>query len=85
MNKLTQRLLTFFIGIPIVLGIVFIDYWNHLPINALACIVSAFAADELYRMFQKKDAFAEQKASDYSFLCNAADRIPDYDVQQVFN
>ena len=54
MTKLAQRLLTFFIGIPIVLGIVFIDYWNHLPINALACIVSAFAADELYRIFQKK-------------------------------
>lgn len=61
MNKLTQRLLTFFIGIPIVLGIVFIDYWNHLPINALACIVSAFAADELYRMFQKKTPLLNRK------------------------
>lgn len=61
MNKLTQRLLTFFIGIPIVLGIVFINYWNHLPINALACIVSAFAADELYRMFQKKTPLLNRK------------------------
>lgn len=61
MNKLTQRLLTFFIGIPIVLGIVFIDYWNHLPINALACIVSTFAADELYRMFQKKTPLLNRK------------------------
>lgn len=61
MTKLAQRLLTFFIGIPIVLGIVFIDYWNHLPINALACIVSAFAADELYRMFQKKTPLLNRK------------------------
>lgn len=30
------------------------DYWNHLPINALACIVSAFAADELFKIFNKK-------------------------------
>lgn len=61
MTKLTQRLLTFFIGIPMVLGIVFIDYWNHLPINALACIVSAAAADELYRMFQKKTPLLNRK------------------------
>lgn len=54
MNKLVKRLLTFFIGIPLVLGIVFMDYWNHLPINALACIVSAIAAAELYDIFRKK-------------------------------
>lgn len=54
MNKLAQRLLTFFIGIPLVLLIVFMDYWNHLPINALVCIVSAIAANELYVIFKQK-------------------------------
>lgn len=54
MNKLAQRLLTFFIGIPLVLLIVFMDYWNHLPINALVCIVSAIAASELYTIFKQK-------------------------------
>lgn len=61
MTKVAQRLLTFFIGIPIVLGIVFIDYWNHLPVNALVCIVSAFAADELYKMFRKKTPLLNRK------------------------
>ena len=54
MSKVLQRLFTFFIGIPLVLGIVFMDYWNHLPINALVCIVSAVAASELYKIFAKK-------------------------------
>lgn len=52
MGKVAQRLFTFFVGIPLVLAIVFMDYQNHLPINALTCIVSAVAASELYRIFK---------------------------------
>lgn len=54
MSKVAQRLLTFFIGLPLVIGIVFLNYWNHMPINALACIVSAIAASEMFNIFSKK-------------------------------
>ena len=40
MNKTGKRLLTFFIGMPIVLAIVFFDYMNHL---ALQIIIGIFA------------------------------------------
>lgn len=55
MSKVVQRLLTFFIGLPLVIGIVFLDYWNHMPINALACIVAAIAAGEMFNIFSRKN------------------------------
>lgn len=55
MNKVIQRLLTFFIGIPLILGIVFLDPTNsHLLINLCACIFSCLASLELYRLFSNK-------------------------------
>lgn len=55
MSKVLQRLLTFFIGIPVVLGIVFFDPSKyHYGINILACIISALAASELYSLFSAK-------------------------------
>lgn len=51
MNKLVQRLLVFFLGIPIVLGFVYFDAFSHLPFNALLAVVSAIAANELCAIF----------------------------------
>lgn len=51
MNKLLQRLLIFFIGIPVVLGFVYFDVLSHLPFNALLIVVSAIAANELCTIF----------------------------------
>ena len=54
MNKVISRLLTFFIGVPLVLFIVFFDYLNHLPANIVISLMSVIAADELYEMFSKE-------------------------------
>ena len=47
MSKVVKRLLTFFIGVPLVLAIVFCDYLNHLPLQVLG-------ANEFYNMMQEK-------------------------------
>ncbi|MCR5495101.1 MAG: phosphatidate cytidylyltransferase [Treponema sp.] len=55
MNKILQRLLTFFIGIPLVLGIIFLDpSETHIGINVLTIVFSLLAALELYSLFSKK-------------------------------
>ena len=54
MSKTLQRLLVFFIGIPVVLGIVFLDYYNHLPLNAMIIICSCIASVELFNIFKIK-------------------------------
>ena len=51
MNKLVQRLLIFFVGIPVVLGFVCFDVFEHLPFNALLIVISAVAANELCTIF----------------------------------
>lgn len=54
MNKVAKRLLTFFIGIPIVLAIVFCDYLNHLPLQIVIGIFAVLGANEFYNMLLKK-------------------------------
>ena len=54
MNKVVKRLLTFFIGVPIVLSIVFCDYLNHLPLQIALGIFSVLGANEFYNMLSKK-------------------------------
>ena len=54
MNKVIKRLLTFFIGIPIVLAIVFCDYLNHLPLQIAIGIFAVLGANEFYNMLSKK-------------------------------
>lgn len=56
MNKTGKRLLTFFIGIPIVLAIVYVDYLNHLPLQIVIGVFSILAANEFYTMLQPKVA-----------------------------
>ena len=50
MKNVYQRLLIFFLGIPIVLGLIFINFYNHLVINILIMILSALGANEFYNM-----------------------------------
>ncbi len=55
MNQLTQRLLLFFLGIPILIGIIFfLPMYNHLAWNTLMILASVAGASELFRMLNKK-------------------------------
>lgn len=51
MNKLIARLIIFFVGVPLVLALVYLPYVHHLPLNLAIFGVSAFAAYELSLMF----------------------------------
>ena len=51
MKKLIERLIIFFAGVPLIIGLVYLPYFNHLPLNILVFGVSAFAAYELSLMF----------------------------------
>ena len=54
MSKTGQRLLTFFIGVPLILAIVFFDFLHHLPANIAITFVSVLAANEFYNLASKK-------------------------------
>lgn len=54
MSKTVKRLLTFFIGIPLVLVIVFTDVFNHLPLHIAIGFFTVLAASEFYDMLTKK-------------------------------
>lgn len=54
MNKVVSRLLIFFIGIPVVLGLVFLKAYNHLALHIALCIASFLASYELYDIFSVK-------------------------------
>lgn len=50
MNKVVNRLLVFFIGIPFVLALVYFDFYNHLILNIAISIASILASCEFYDM-----------------------------------
>jgi len=56
MNKVAKRLLVFFIGVPIIIGIVSLYQYNFLALNILVVVASAFATNEFYNMAKKKFA-----------------------------
>ena len=55
MKKVYSRLLTFFIGIPLVLFIVFFNPLKHLPLHIALSIFSVIGANELYMMISKNN------------------------------
>ncbi len=61
MRKVFQRLLVFFIGLPIVIGLVFFDQFHHLALHILILGVTFLASGELFNLLSKK--FALQKKS----------------------
>ncbi|MDR2596345.1 MAG: phosphatidate cytidylyltransferase [Treponema sp.] len=55
MKKLTERLLIFFIGVPVFfIIIIFLPFYKHLVFNILVTFFSAAGAVELSAMFEKK-------------------------------
>ena len=53
MSKTVQRLLTFFIGIPLVLLIVFADYMNNLPLHitiGFFSVLFQFSVENTYKV-----------------------------------
>ncbi len=54
MNKVAKRLLVFFIGLPIVIAIVSLYYYNHIALNIVVVLASALAANEFYNMASKR-------------------------------
>jgi len=53
MSKIIQRLLIFFIGIPLVIGVVFLKAYNHLALHVLIILASIFSTIELHSIFSK--------------------------------
>ena len=54
MSSTVKRLLTFFIGVPLVLAFVYFDIYNHLPLNILIFAFSVFGSIEFYNMVSTK-------------------------------
>ena len=54
MNKVAKRLLVFFIGVPIVIGIVSLYFYNFIALNIVVVSASALAANEFYNMAKLK-------------------------------
>lgn len=56
MSKIIQRLLVFFIGIPFILAIVFLEPFglNHLPLNIVLIFCSIISTVELHKLFSVK-------------------------------
>ncbi len=61
MSKVAKRLLTFFIGLPLVIAIVFCDYLYHLPLQIIVGIFAVLGANEFYKMASTKtELFARE-------------------------
>lgn len=53
MNILAKRLLTFFIGVPLVLFLVFFDFYNHIVFNFVVSLFSILGSLEFYNITSK--------------------------------
>ncbi|MCR5289208.1 MAG: phosphatidate cytidylyltransferase [Treponema sp.] len=53
MNKLIQRLLIFFIGVPVVISLVWVHFCNYLILHLVLAGVSFLSCAELYEIFSK--------------------------------
>lgn len=54
MNKVGKRLLTFFIGVPVIIAILLLDFYNHILFGLLTLVFSALGTNEFYNMISKK-------------------------------
>ena len=54
MNKVLARLLVFFIGLPLVIGLVYFNQFHHIALHVLTFVSSLLAASELYNLFKQK-------------------------------
>jgi phosphatidate cytidylyltransferase len=74
MSKIIQRLLVFFIGLPLVVILVlYLPQKNHLAINLVACVFSALGTLEFAGMLKKRGfSVSSAKALVLGSLCPAA-------------
>ena len=61
MNKVIQRLLIFFLGLPLVVAIVALDAINHLALHFVVFVVSLLAANEMCNLFSKTSKLIPKK------------------------
>jgi len=54
MNKVISRLLTFFIGLPVVIAVVFSSHLHHMAALCLCGFAGMFTAGEVYNMLSNK-------------------------------
>ncbi len=54
MNKVVQRLLVFFVGLPLVIFLVYFNQFHHIALHALIFLASFLASNELYQLFKHK-------------------------------
>ncbi|MBO6218835.1 MAG: CDP-archaeol synthase [Treponema sp.] len=54
MNKVVQRLLVFFIGLPLVICLVWFNQFHHIALHVLVFAASLLATSELYAMLAHK-------------------------------
>lgn len=54
MKKFTGRMIIFFVGLPVVMGIIYFTFLNHFPLQLVLGAVSVLAANEFYNMMSKK-------------------------------
>ena len=61
MSKLASRLLVFFIGVPLVMAIIYISYLYHMPFQIAIGIFAVLGANEFYNMLSNKFKFFKMK------------------------
>ena len=52
--KIISRLLIFFVGLPVVIGLVYFKQFHHLPLHLLIIFMSCMGANELYNLLSTK-------------------------------
>jgi phosphatidate cytidylyltransferase len=89
MNKTAQRLITFLIGIPAIVGIVlFLPYCKHLALNIVIVLLTAAGAVEFSSMLEKKrlriskpEAFIIGALAPASLVLNINFNLPEWITQ----
>ena len=54
MNKVLPRLFTFFVGVPLFIGLVFFDVLHHLPLHVVIVLFSTLVANEMNNLLSTK-------------------------------
>lgn len=54
MSKVVQRLLVFFIGLPLVISLVWFNQFHHIALHVLIFATAILASNELYYLFARK-------------------------------
>lgn len=67
MNKVIQRLLIFFIGVPLVISLVKLDTLNHIILHLVIVAITPIATLEMYKMFSKQAKLVNKAL--LTFLC----------------